>query len=365
MTSIIRSLSLRQIGAILVFPLILAGAGLGCSKANEEAAEAAQASNVLSITTQPADIEVDAPAPVTLSVEASGSNLSFQWMKDGEEIDSEAAKAATFTIESSTVEDSGTYKVIVTDENEQTVESNEVQVNVTASSGGSDDTDDSDNSEADPEDETANPLISSFSPSSSSISYDGSVTLSWVVSNATSLSLDNGIGSVTGDSITVNPVATTTYTLTATNAKGSITATARVNVGSTELPVIDSFVAKSSNLLAGKSIMLTWKVSNATSLVIDNGVGTVTGTDSVMVNPVASTTYTLTATNAFGSVQAKVEVSMDESSVKKYNKFSVLHSLASQACKKLYTKPYLPYVKTYSSCPKPGVSIQINCIRRR
>jgi chitodextrinase len=75
------------------------------------------------------------------------------------------------------------------------------------------------------------PTISSFNANASSITNGQRTTLSWVVSNATSLTLDNGIGSVTGtSSITVSPSATTVYTLTATNSSGSTTAQTTVTV---------------------------------------------------------------------------------------------------------------------------------------
>src|SRR5262249_30881254 len=75
----------------------------------------------------------------------------------------------------------------------------------------------------------AAPVISSFTASPGSIQAGQSLTLSWSVAGADSLSLAPG-GSVTGTSATVIPNATTTYTLTATNAGGSAFATASVSV---------------------------------------------------------------------------------------------------------------------------------------
>ncbi len=42
--------------------------------------------------------------------------------------------------------------------------------------------------------------------------------------NASSTSIDQGVGAVSGNSISVSPIATTTYTVTATNPQGSVTA---------------------------------------------------------------------------------------------------------------------------------------------
>lgn len=77
---------------------------------------------------------------------------------------------------------------------------------------------------------SALPQIASFTASSPSITNGQSVTLSWTITGATSLSLAPGVGAVTGSSITVRPTATTDYVLTATNAVGSTTATVRVEV---------------------------------------------------------------------------------------------------------------------------------------
>jgi len=74
------------------------------------------------------------------------------------------------------------------------------------------------------------PVIASFAAAPSSIAAGGTATLSWSVSGATSLSIDQGIGAVTGSSRPVSPAATTTYVLTATNAAGSSAASATVTV---------------------------------------------------------------------------------------------------------------------------------------
>jgi len=78
------------------------------------------------------------------------------------------------------------------------------------------------------------PAISAFSATPQTITAGQSVTLSWSVSGATSISLNNGIGDVTYlTSKAVTPTATTTYTLTAKNANGSTTKSVTVTVGAT------------------------------------------------------------------------------------------------------------------------------------
>ena len=75
------------------------------------------------------------------------------------------------------------------------------------------------------------PIINSFSALPSTITVGESSTLSWSVTDATSVTIDQSIGSVALISTTtVSPATTTTYTLTATNAAGSVTATTTITV---------------------------------------------------------------------------------------------------------------------------------------
>jgi hypothetical protein len=161
------------------------------------------------------------------------------------------------------------------------------------------------------------PVINSFDASPSTISAGESSTLSWNVSGASTVSIDQGIGNValTGRRDVV-PSATTVYTLTATSAAGmSATATAQVIVSGAPsppagLPVINSFTASPSSITAGSSVTLGWNVSNATLVTISPEVGTVASSGTTIVLPLATTTYTLTATNAAGSATAMTQVAV-------------------------------------------------------
>ncbi len=73
--------------------------------------------------------------------------------------------------------------------------------------------------------------IDSFAADPSTITESGSSTLSWSVANETSLSIDNGVGDVTGQSsVQVTPPTTTTYTLTAGGIGGPVTRQVTVTV---------------------------------------------------------------------------------------------------------------------------------------
>jgi hypothetical protein len=78
------------------------------------------------------------------------------------------------------------------------------------------------------------------------------------------------------------------------------TTTAPTSAGSA--PVIVSFTATPSNITPKQNSTLSWNVTGATSIIIDNGVGTVDATGSRVVSPNTSTNYTLIATNAIGAV---------------------------------------------------------------
>ena len=75
------------------------------------------------------------------------------------------------------------------------------------------------------------PTIASFTAAPGSLpAGGGSATLSWATADATSLSIDNGVGVVTGTSKIVNVTANTTFQLTATNPAGAVTQTIGVTV---------------------------------------------------------------------------------------------------------------------------------------
>ena len=83
------------------------------------------------------------------------------------------------------------------------------------------------------------PVVSSFAANPSSIDPGQSSTLSWSTINATSASIDNGVGAAPiGGSVSVSPRQTTTYALTATGPGGSATATATVTVSAPTARVI-------------------------------------------------------------------------------------------------------------------------------
>ena len=105
------------------------------------------------------------------------------------------------------------------------------------------------------------PTITSFTAAPSSIMSGHSSTLAWVVANASSTSINNGIGTVIGTSTTVSPSVTTIYTLSAINPGGSTNANATVTVvatstGSTLSAQIQALLAQIKALQAQILVLL-------------------------------------------------------------------------------------------------------------
>jgi hypothetical protein len=76
----------------------------------------------------------------------------------------------------------------------------------------------------------AAPTITSFTASPTSVSAGAQVTLTWQVNNDSYDVISPQIGAVSGNTVTVTPTQTTTYTLYSTNQYGRTTATVTVTV---------------------------------------------------------------------------------------------------------------------------------------
>ncbi len=70
------------------------------------------------------------------------------------------------------------------------------------------------------------------------------------------------------------------------------------------------FSASPSSIEQGQSATLTWDAANATSVAIDNGVGTVPTSGSRSVSPTSSTTYTARATGPGGNTSAETRITV-------------------------------------------------------
>jgi hypothetical protein len=107
----------------------------------------------------------------------------------------------------------------------------------------------------------------SLTASPATIVAGQTATLTWATTNATAVSIDQGIGTVAASGTqTVTPTATTTYTLTVTGAAQTVTYTATVTVGAAPLTGILQWKGDSNgNGLYGTETSLTLANVNPTT----------------------------------------------------------------------------------------------------
>jgi uncharacterized cupredoxin-like copper-binding protein len=166
--------------------------------------------------------------------------------------------------------------------------------------------------------------IVTFVANATSIKAGETVTLSWQVTGASHVELigmekeDEAVLPLTG-AIEAWPMTTTSYTLIAYGLDGNgVSKSLTVNVGTKGDVKIDSFNASTAKVTPGQTVLLSWKVSNGTSVRImgiekeDEVIWPLQG--SVAVWPAATTTYILEATGFNGEVaSASVTVNVTES----------------------------------------------------
>lgn len=189
------------------------------------------------------------------------------------------------------------------------------------------------------------PTISSFGANPGAVSVGQSSTLSWSVSGATAITIDNSIGSVSASgSIVVTPQQTTTYTLTATNASGSTTAQAVVTVNTAPsappaIPTLVSAVPKSAS-----EVDLVWSAGT--------GGGPVAGYQIVRNGSVLGSAPASSLAYADTTVSPNTGYSY---AVKAYDAAGNYSALSNSI---QVTTPAAPPVST---CPGPGVGVFTGC----
>jgi phospholipase C len=131
-----------------------------------------------------------------------------------------------------------------------------------------------------------------------------SAALQWTTANATSVEIDQGVGTFTTESgsVQVKPTSTTTYTATAKGTGGTSTASATVTIAASNQLGVSLTAAPLTISASGKS-QLTWTSQNAASVHIDPQIGAVNLSGTLQVSPVSTTTYVATATDAAGTTK--------------------------------------------------------------
>jgi hypothetical protein len=130
----------------------------------------------------------------------------------------------------------------------------------------------------------------------------GQATLTWSSQNATSASINLGVGTVAlNGSVVVNLTLTTTYVLTLTGAGGTTLYPVTVTVAIPPLPTATFTATPSSLPIGGGQTTLKWTSQNGVTAAIVPGIGAVNLNDSLVVTDAATTTYTFTVSNTIGS----------------------------------------------------------------
>lgn len=111
----------------------------------------------------------------------------------------------------------------------------------------------------------------------------------------------------------IPPVTIVTVTPAATGVPATATVTNTPQGVCPGPPIIQSFVAETPNIQRGQNTVLRWgPVSNATQVAIDQGIGGVATPGSIIVSPITTTTYTMTATGCGGTAQAVLTVNVSQ-----------------------------------------------------
>jgi Domain of unknown function (DUF4900) len=168
---------------------------------------------------------------------------------------------------------------------------------------------------------SSTPPSGTFNASSTSLPIGGgSVNLNWNISGATSVSIDNGVGTVSAvASKTVSVTATTTFTLTAKNSDGctkTYSVTITVATPPAAPPTVKPAVTLTANppkIYSGNTSKLTWNATNSpTSVSINQGMNIPNSPSGNKNTPALTSTtiYTLTATNAVGTSTTSTTVTV-------------------------------------------------------
>ena len=156
------------------------------------------------------------------------------------------------------------------------------------------------------------PQISLFRASATSITLGDEVTLTWSTSLADSVHLlpDEGTVAASG-STALSPEQDTEYVLVAYGPGGEARDPIQITVAA---PVPDpptaSLTAQPNTIERGGATTLTWSTTNATSVRLEPGVGTVAASGSRRVTPTGDQTYQLVVTGTGGTIEREVGVTV-------------------------------------------------------
>lgn len=180
--------------------------------------------------------------------------------------------------------------------------------------------------------------INFFNASKTAVKSGESITLSWGTQNATKVDI-KGIEKnqenefKVNDTIEVWPEVTTTYILTAYGNGGDDSRTITVNVGTAAKVKVEYFNASSTSVKPGDTVKLTWKTSNAKTVVVKGyeKEQECTGQEELEVWPEKTTTYVIYAYGPNDDVDSKsVTVNVIDNPVVKDVEIKYFNASASE-----------------------------------
>ncbi len=144
------------------------------------------------------------------------------------------------------------------------------------------------------------PIILVFSATPSEVTLGEPTTLKWVIDGVTTVTIDQGVGSVAAvGQITLSPDKTIAYTLTATNTGGTVTKSVVVHVSAPPPPPVDTIPPIIANVsVTSKSetkAVISWTTNEPSSGQVEYGLTTDYGSTATSETEL-TTTHSVTLT---------------------------------------------------------------------
>jgi hypothetical protein len=154
--------------------------------------------------------------------------------------------------------------------------------------------------------------VCAFEASTHAVLPGEPVVLHWTCTGTAKVKLEPGGMELDGQSeITVTPLETTRYTITASNFAGGASRTVEVQV--LKSPVgqparVCAFTAEQSAIRPGEPVELRWECVGDSKVRLEPGGIELDGKDRITVQPSETTVYTLSAANVLGGSSRSLEI---------------------------------------------------------
>lgn len=155
------------------------------------------------------------------------------------------------------------------------------------------------------------PKIINFGSNEKEVLKGKAIELSWNIENYDKISINNGVGNVTGEhSLFVSPTNTTTYKLIAENAFDKTENELTVTV--LPLPKIKEFRSKQQKIEFGKETQLVWDIDNAEKIELHwlGNMEIVPNKGEKTISPTDHTNYKLIVTALDGVTKEEKEITI-------------------------------------------------------